>query len=38
MFNMDIIHKPGMDSLYDLVEIPSWSHLFKTKSPVLHEE
>ena len=27
-----------MDSLYDLVEIQSWSHMFQTKSHVLHEE
>ncbi|KAH0765633.1 hypothetical protein KY285_001504 [Solanum tuberosum] len=27
-----------MNSLYDLVEIQSWTHLFQTKSPVLHEE
>ncbi|KAH0632621.1 hypothetical protein KY284_035407 [Solanum tuberosum] len=29
---------PGMDSLADLVEIQSWTHLFMTKSPVLHEK
>ncbi|KAG5591176.1 hypothetical protein H5410_041690 [Solanum commersonii] len=29
---------PGIDSLVDLVEIQSWTHLFMTKSPILHEE
>ncbi|KAH0633287.1 hypothetical protein KY284_036073 [Solanum tuberosum] len=38
VFDLDIITKPGMDSLYDLVEIQSWTHLFQIKSPVLHEE
>ncbi|KAG5611590.1 hypothetical protein H5410_022871, partial [Solanum commersonii] len=38
VFNLDIITKHGMNSLYDLVEIQSWTHLFMTKSPVLHEE
>uniref|UniRef100_A0A3Q7EBQ8 Uncharacterized protein n=1 Tax=Solanum lycopersicum TaxID=4081 RepID=A0A3Q7EBQ8_SOLLC len=38
VFDLDIIHKPGTDSVYDLVEIQSWSHLFKIKSHVLHEE
>ena len=28
VFDLDIIHKPGMDTLYDLVEIQSLSHLF----------
>ncbi|KAG5614474.1 hypothetical protein H5410_014298 [Solanum commersonii] len=30
--------KPDMDSLADLVEIQSWTHLFMTKSPILHED
>ena len=38
VFDLDIIHKPGMDSLCDLVEIHSWSNFFQTKSHVLHEE
>ncbi|KAK4733461.1 hypothetical protein R3W88_007722 [Solanum pinnatisectum] len=38
MFDPEIITKPGMDSVADLVEIQSWTHLFMTKSPVLHEE
>ena len=38
VFDLDIIHKPGMDTLYDLVEIQSWRQLFQTKSHVLHEE
>ncbi|KAG5615328.1 hypothetical protein H5410_015152 [Solanum commersonii] len=28
----------GMNSLADLVEIQSWTHLFMTKCPILHEE
>ncbi|KAH0685487.1 hypothetical protein KY290_016965 [Solanum tuberosum] len=27
-----------MDSLADLVEIQSWTYLFMTKSPILHED
>ncbi|KAK4721732.1 hypothetical protein R3W88_011965 [Solanum pinnatisectum] len=38
VFDMDIILKPGMDSLHDLLEIQSWLHLFQIKSPILHEE
>ncbi|KAG5576240.1 hypothetical protein H5410_056374, partial [Solanum commersonii] len=38
VFDPEIITKPGMDSLVDLVEIQSWNHLFMTKSPILHEE
>ncbi|KAH0633037.1 hypothetical protein KY284_035823 [Solanum tuberosum] len=38
VFDPDFITKPGMDSLYDLVEIQSWTHLFQIKSPVLYEE
>ncbi|KAH0738358.1 hypothetical protein KY290_037063 [Solanum tuberosum] len=38
VFDPDIITKHGMNSLHDLVEIQSWTHLFQTKSPVLHEE
>ncbi|KAK4730166.1 hypothetical protein R3W88_023154 [Solanum pinnatisectum] len=38
VFDPDIITKHGMNSLYDIVEIQSWTHLFQTKSPVLHEE
>ncbi|KAG5594750.1 hypothetical protein H5410_035982 [Solanum commersonii] len=30
--------KPGMDSLVDLVELQSWTHLFMTRFSVLHEE
>ncbi|KAG5581472.1 hypothetical protein H5410_052099, partial [Solanum commersonii] len=33
-----LLTKPYMDSLVDLVEIKSWTHLFMIKSPVLHEE
>ncbi|KAG5591368.1 hypothetical protein H5410_041882 [Solanum commersonii] len=33
-----IIRKPGMTSLADLVEIQSWTHLFMTKSLVMHED
>ena len=28
VFDMGIITLPGMDSLHDMVEIPSWLHLF----------
>ncbi|KAG5579770.1 hypothetical protein H5410_050397, partial [Solanum commersonii] len=38
VFNPEIIAKPGMNSLADLVEIQSWTHIFMTKSPFLHEE
>ncbi|KAH0658776.1 hypothetical protein KY289_027524 [Solanum tuberosum] len=38
VFDPDIITKHGMNSLYDLVEIQSCTHLLQTKSPVLHEE
>ncbi|KAH0664993.1 hypothetical protein KY285_026199 [Solanum tuberosum] len=38
VFDLDIITKHGMNSLYDLMEIQSWTHLFQTKSPVLHDE
>ncbi|KAH0714995.1 hypothetical protein KY284_007900 [Solanum tuberosum] len=38
VFDPEIITKPGMDSLADLMEIQSWNHLFMTKSPILHEE
>ncbi|KAH0761103.1 hypothetical protein KY290_017176 [Solanum tuberosum] len=38
VFNPTIIMKPGMNSLADLVEIQSWTHLFMTKCPILHEE
>lgn len=38
LFAMDIIDKPGMDSLHVLVEIQSWIHLFQNKSHVLHAE
>ncbi|KAK4721754.1 hypothetical protein R3W88_011987 [Solanum pinnatisectum] len=38
VFDPDITTKHGMDSLYDLVEIQSWTHLFQIKSLVLHEE
>ncbi|KAH0632849.1 hypothetical protein KY284_035635 [Solanum tuberosum] len=38
VFDLDIITKPGMDSLYYLVEIQSWIHLFQNKSLVFHEE
>ncbi|KAK4734070.1 hypothetical protein R3W88_008331 [Solanum pinnatisectum] len=27
-----------MNSLADLVEIQSWTHLFMTKSPIMHED
>ncbi|KAH0645105.1 hypothetical protein KY284_032989 [Solanum tuberosum] len=33
-----IIRKPVMNSLADLVEIQSWTHLFITKSLVMHED
>ncbi|KAH0749110.1 hypothetical protein KY290_028342 [Solanum tuberosum] len=36
VFDPDIITKHGMNSLYDLVEIQSWTHLLQTKSLVLH--
>ncbi|KAG5585860.1 hypothetical protein H5410_046294 [Solanum commersonii] len=38
VFDLDIITKPWRDSLYDRVEIQSWTHLFQIKSLVLHEE
>ncbi|KAH0650115.1 hypothetical protein KY284_030027 [Solanum tuberosum] len=38
VFYTEILTKPGMDSLVDLVELQSWTHLFMTKFPVLHEE
>ncbi|KAH0783988.1 hypothetical protein KY290_003586 [Solanum tuberosum] len=38
VFDTEILTKPGMDSLADLVELQSWTHLFMTKFPVLHEE
>ncbi|KAH0784278.1 hypothetical protein KY290_003876 [Solanum tuberosum] len=38
VFDTDIITKQRMNSLYDFVEMQSWTHLFMTKSPVLHEE
>ncbi|KAG5590626.1 hypothetical protein H5410_041140 [Solanum commersonii] len=38
VFDTDILTKPGMDSLSDLVEIQLWTHLFRTKSHVLHED
>ncbi|KAH0666114.1 hypothetical protein KY285_027320 [Solanum tuberosum] len=38
VFDPDIITKHGMNSLYDLVEIQSWTHLLQTKSPILHVE
>ena len=38
VFDMGIIHLPGMDSLHDMVEIQSWIHLFNRKSPILYEE
>ncbi|TMX05106.1 hypothetical protein EJD97_002312, partial [Solanum chilense] len=38
VFDMGIIILPGMDSLYDMVEIQSWMHLFNRESPILYEE
>ncbi|KAG5632538.1 hypothetical protein H5410_004255 [Solanum commersonii] len=38
VFDPTILKKPGMNSLADLVEIQSWTHLFMTKSPVMHED
>ncbi|KAG5582876.1 hypothetical protein H5410_053503, partial [Solanum commersonii] len=38
VFYPDIITKHRMDSLHDLMEIQLWTHLFQTKSPVLHKE
>lgn len=38
MFDSDIITKHGMDYMYDIVEIPSWNHLFQAKFLVPHEE
>ncbi|KAG5606943.1 hypothetical protein H5410_028435 [Solanum commersonii] len=38
VFDPDIITKHLMDSLHDLMKIQSWTHLFQTKSPALHEE
>ncbi|KAG5605623.1 hypothetical protein H5410_027115 [Solanum commersonii] len=38
VFDPDIITKHGMNSLCDLMEIQSWTHLFQIKSLVLHEE
>ncbi|KAK4736944.1 hypothetical protein R3W88_000641 [Solanum pinnatisectum] len=37
VFDPEIIMKPGMDSLADVVEIQSWTHLFMTKSSILHK-
>ncbi|KAG5576071.1 hypothetical protein H5410_056205 [Solanum commersonii] len=38
VFDPDIITKPCMRTLADAVEIQSWTHLFMTQSPVMHEE
>ncbi|KAG5600435.1 hypothetical protein H5410_031805 [Solanum commersonii] len=38
VFDIEILTKPGMDSLADLVEFQSWTHKFMTKYPVLHKE
>ncbi|KAG5624939.1 hypothetical protein H5410_010157 [Solanum commersonii] len=38
VFDLDTITKHGMNSMYDLVEIQSWTHLFQTKSLVSHKE
>ncbi|KAH0742996.1 hypothetical protein KY290_030989 [Solanum tuberosum] len=38
VFDTEILTKPGMNSLVDLMELQSWTHLFMTKFPVLHEE
>ncbi|WMV09722.1 hypothetical protein MTR67_003107 [Solanum verrucosum] len=38
VFDPTILKKPGMNLLGDLVEIQSWTHLFMTKSPVMHED
>ncbi|KAG5614779.1 hypothetical protein H5410_014603 [Solanum commersonii] len=38
VFDIDIFTKLGMDSLSDLVEIQSWTHLFRIKSHVLNEK
>ncbi|KAH0739679.1 hypothetical protein KY290_038384 [Solanum tuberosum] len=38
VFDPDIITKHGMNSLYDFVEIQSWTHLFQTKSLILNGE
>ncbi|KAH0725512.1 hypothetical protein KY284_001377 [Solanum tuberosum] len=38
VFDPTILKKPGMNSLADLVEIQSWTHLFMTKAPVMHED
>ncbi|KAH0764937.1 hypothetical protein KY285_000808 [Solanum tuberosum] len=38
VFDPTIIKKSGMNSLADLVEIQSWTHLFMTKSPIMHED
>ncbi|KAK4723973.1 hypothetical protein R3W88_026752 [Solanum pinnatisectum] len=38
VFDPLILKKPGMNSLADLVEIQSWTHLFMTKSPIMHED
>ncbi|KAG5622996.1 hypothetical protein H5410_008214 [Solanum commersonii] len=38
VFDPEICTKSGMESLADLVEIQSWTHLFMIKSSVLHKE
>ena len=38
VFDMGIIHLPGMDSLHYMVEIQSWIHLFNRKFSILYEE
>ncbi|KAG5600717.1 hypothetical protein H5410_032087, partial [Solanum commersonii] len=38
VFNTEILTNLGMDSLTDLVELQLWTHLFITKSHILHEE
>lgn len=37
-FDTDTLTKPGIDSLSNLIDIQSWTHLFKTKSLILREE
>ncbi|KAH0722308.1 hypothetical protein KY289_005352 [Solanum tuberosum] len=37
VFDMEIMTKPGMESLVDAVEIQSWTHLFTAHVPVLHK-
>ncbi|KAK4721797.1 hypothetical protein R3W88_012030 [Solanum pinnatisectum] len=38
IFDPQIIKRPSINTLADIVVIQSWNQLFMTKSPILHEE